>query len=289
MVLTKAAGMSVANGMRLGYSVSGHGEIPLVLVHGSWGSRHNWDAVVPGLSEHFRVLAYDRRGHSESSCPPGQGSFDEDVADVAALIEHLDLAPAWVAGNSSGAAITLKLAAARPGLLRGIVVHEPPLAALLPAGSPEAQEWAAIDEGPMAEVLRLLERGDHSGGAECFVEKVAFGPGAWAALPEPMRATMTRNALTYLDELRDGSWRTVDERALARFDRPVLLTIGGDAASPTTRITQPIYQRLAASLPQAERLTYVDAGHIPHVTHADEYVATLAGFVTRHERQGARR
>jgi len=58
------------------------------------------------LAESFRVLVYDRRGHSESQRLPGQGSVREDVADLAALIKHLGLAPAWVAGNSFGASIT---------------------------------------------------------------------------------------------------------------------------------------------------------------------------------------
>lgn len=38
----------------------------MVLIHGSWGDHANWQAVVPGLSESFRVLTYDRRGHSKS-------------------------------------------------------------------------------------------------------------------------------------------------------------------------------------------------------------------------------
>jgi pimeloyl-ACP methyl ester carboxylesterase len=95
------------NGVRLFYEISGNGEIPLVFVHGSWASYHIWDFVVPRLAESFRVLAYDRRGHSESQCPSGQGSVQEDVADLAVLIEHLKLGPAWVAGNSFGASITL--------------------------------------------------------------------------------------------------------------------------------------------------------------------------------------
>src|SRR5205085_8987618 len=112
------------NGVQLAYELTGAGEVPLVLVHGSWVSRHTWDLVVPGLAKPFRVLAYDRRGHSESERSPGQGSVREDVADLAALIEHLGLAPAWVAGNSFGATITLRLAAARPALFRGILAHE---------------------------------------------------------------------------------------------------------------------------------------------------------------------
>jgi pimeloyl-ACP methyl ester carboxylesterase len=99
------------NGIQLFYEFSGTGEVPLVLVHGSWVSHHSWDLVVPRLAESFRVLAYDRRGHSESHRPAGPGSIREDVEDLAALIEHLGLAPAWVIGNSFGASITPPLCA----------------------------------------------------------------------------------------------------------------------------------------------------------------------------------
>ena len=65
------------------------GAMPVVLVHGSWHSHRNWDLVVPRLAEVFRVLTYDRRGHSQSERPTGQGSVREDVADLAVLLEHL--------------------------------------------------------------------------------------------------------------------------------------------------------------------------------------------------------
>src|ERR1041385_6457371 len=87
--------------------MTGSGE-PLVLVHGSWGDHHNWDPVVSALAESFRVLAYDRRGHSASERLAGQGSVFEDADDLAALINELGLAPAYVAGNSCGAVITLR-------------------------------------------------------------------------------------------------------------------------------------------------------------------------------------
>ena len=178
------------NGVRIAYQDTGKGE-PLVLVHGSWGSHRNWDPVVPGLSAHHRVVSYDRRGHSESERPTGQGTFAEDVADLAVLIEALDAAPAWVIGNSVGAVITLRLAAARPDLLRGVIVHEPPLRRQLSEGGAD---------GPLRMVLDLIRAGDHAGAAERFVEDVALGPGAWAQLPGQMRATMADNAPTYLDE-----------------------------------------------------------------------------------------
>jgi pimeloyl-ACP methyl ester carboxylesterase len=267
------------NGVRIAYADTGGTGTPLVLVHGSWGSHHNWDPVVPGLAEHFRVLSYDRRGHSDSERSSGQGHFSDDVADLAALIEQLGIAPAWVAGNSSGAAMTVKLAAARPELLRGIVVHEPPLFGLLEAGSPEAYAVDAIDTGPLAEVGQRIAVGDHAGAAEQFVEQVALGPGSWTQLPHAMRAMMIANAPTYLDELHDTEWRVVDETRLARYGGPALLT-SGDHSPP---VFQPIERRLAQLLPQAKRTTYAGAGHIPHVTHPEDYVTQLVRFIESNE------
>ena len=132
------------NGIRIAYQDIGRG-VPLVLVHGSWGSRHNWDRVVPGLAEHHRLVSYDRRGHSESERPLGQGTFAEDVADLAALVEALDAAPAWVIGNSVGAVIALQLAAVRPDVLRGVIVHEPPLRRHLPEGDVDAALRVVLD------------------------------------------------------------------------------------------------------------------------------------------------
>jgi len=104
---------------------------PLVLVHGSWGDHHNWDAAAQLLARILRVTTYDRRGHSASQRLGGQGSIREDVDDLAGLIEQLGLAPAHVAGNSFGAIIVLNLIIKRPDVISSAIVHEPPLIGLL--------------------------------------------------------------------------------------------------------------------------------------------------------------
>src|SRR5262249_18749417 len=104
------------NGTRMFWEQRGETGAPLVLVHGSWVDHRTWDAVVPGFARHFRVFTYDSRGHSQSERLPTQGTIDEDVADLAAFIATNGLVPAHVVGNSFGAAITLKLAAAQPHL-----------------------------------------------------------------------------------------------------------------------------------------------------------------------------
>lgn len=265
------------NGIRLFYELDGTGGDPLVLVHGSWDSHDGWEPVVPRLAESFRVLRYDRRGHSRSERPSGQGSVHEDVADLAALIEHLELVPAWVVGNSFGTSIALRLAAERPELFRGLVGHEPPLFGLLaddPALQPMLEEVAQRIDA----VAERIVSGDHAGAAEQFVDTVALGPGSWALLPPEVRQTLAENAPTFLDEVRDAELLGLDLERARRFTKPVLLT-RGDQSPPTFA---PVVAKLATVLPRVEVMTLAGTGHIPHATHPDMYVATIREFTTRH-------
>jgi pimeloyl-ACP methyl ester carboxylesterase len=265
------------NGVRIFYEFGGVGEIPLVLVHGSWSSHHTWDRVVPGLAKSFKVLTYDRRGHSQSQRLTTQGSVREDVADLAALIEQLDLAPAWVAGNSFGGSITLRLAAERPDLFRGLITHEPPLFALLGDDPAVAPILADVGKRIRAVVERIAS-GDHAGAAEQFVETVAFGPGTWATLRPELRQTFIENAPTYLDEANDPEQIAFDLDWIKAFPRPALLTIGDQ--SPAT--FAPVVARLAKALPRAELHTFHGAGHIPQATHPDAYVDAITAFARKH-------
>ena len=91
------------NGVNLFYEISGEGH-PLVLVHGSWANGSiTWQPVVQGLAESFQVVTYDRRGHSQSDHPPGQGSRRQDEDDLAALIETLGLGRQTSRATRSGA------------------------------------------------------------------------------------------------------------------------------------------------------------------------------------------
>jgi pimeloyl-ACP methyl ester carboxylesterase len=264
------------NGVQLFYEMTGSGP-GLVLVHGSWGDHANWAAVAPALAESFRVVTYDRRGHSRSERLPGQGSVHEDVADVAALIEHLDLAPAHVAANSFGAAIALRLAARRPDLLRSLIAHEPPLIGLL-AEDAVSQPMLAEIQRRIAVVVERLESGDHAGGAQLFVETVALGPGAWEnQLTPEMREIFIANAPTWLDETHDPDALLLDLPKLAAFRRPTLLT-EGDASPPFfTRVLDLV----AAALPTPERATLQGAGHVPHLSHPAAYVESVVAFTRR--------
>jgi pimeloyl-ACP methyl ester carboxylesterase len=213
------------------------------------------------LAESFRVLTYDRRGHSQSERPPEQGSVREDVADLAALIEHLELGPAWVAGNSFDASITLRLAGERSDLLRGIIAHEPPLFSLL-ANDPSVALMLDEVGKRIGAVVERIASGDDAGAARQFVETVALGPGSWDQLSPDLKETFITNAPTFLDEAHDPEQLAFDLAWIGAFHRPSLLTTG-DQSPPTFA---PVVEKVANVLPNASVATFRGAGHIPHVT-----------------------
>src|SRR5262249_26766799 len=76
---------------------------PVVLIHGYPLSGRAWDRVVPALLEAgYRVITYDRRGFGQSSRPATGYDYDTFAADLHALLEHLDLRDAVLAGPSIG-------------------------------------------------------------------------------------------------------------------------------------------------------------------------------------------
>ncbi|MFE2724046.1 alpha/beta fold hydrolase [Kitasatospora sp. NPDC059327] len=254
------------NGVSLYYEARGSGP-SVVLVHGSWSDADSWARVVPGLAEQAAVVTYDRRGHSRSDDLLTQGSVYEDAADLAGLIQVLALAPAFVCGDSYGSLVALRLAAARPDLLRGIAVHEPPGTAMLLA-DPDLRPIGTAFAGRIAAVRELLEQAESAAAAELFVETLAFGPGAWEQLPAPIRHTYIRNAPTYLDELRDPDALDLDLTALARYTEPALLTQSDDGAP----MYGEVLDMIDLALPKAERHLYEGAGHAPHLSQPEEWV-----------------
>jgi len=261
------------NGVNLYYELSGESGDPMVLIHGSWGDHTNWQAVVPGLSKTFRVLTYDRRGHSKSEKVDSQGSFEEDAEDASSLLSTLKLSPAHVVGNSAGAIIGLKLASRQPSIFRSLTIHEPPLLDLQLSDPPAA---AMLKEGKSrAEAAaKVLETGDKAGGARQFVETIAFGPGAWDKLHLQLKETFVANADTWLDETKDPQALTIDLEALSRFHKPTLLSYGGKSAP----FFKPIVEKLASIIPDSKLESYPNDGHVPHISNPSEFVRRVTAF-----------
>jgi pimeloyl-ACP methyl ester carboxylesterase len=272
----------MVNGVELYYETTGAGDC-LVLTHGSWSDGTGWDRVAAGLAERYRVVVWDRRGHSRSQPGDGPGSRAEDAADLAGLIEHVSGEPVHVAGNSYGSTVTLTLLTERPDLVVTAAVHEPPLWGLLEGTRDQAlvAELSRAD-ADLAVVRKLISSGDYRDAAEHFVEHVALGPGTWQQLPAPFRAVLEANAPTYLDELADDTALSIDNAGLAATTAPLLLTHGTE--SP--KLFPAVIAELLKLVPAARVDVLEGAGHIPHTTHPEEWIAHLTAF---HDQQIADR
>lgn len=76
---------------------------PIYFHHGWPLSSDDWDAqMLYFLGKGFRVVAHDRRGHGRSSQVSDGHDMDHYAADVAAVVEHLDLRNAVHIGHSTG-------------------------------------------------------------------------------------------------------------------------------------------------------------------------------------------
>jgi len=90
----------------------------LLLLHGLASTSHIFDLVAPRLTRGFRVVAYDQRGHGESSKPSSKYAFAHMIADAVAVIRGLGLRRPIVLGHSWGGTSSSSWGSASPGSSR---------------------------------------------------------------------------------------------------------------------------------------------------------------------------
>ena len=102
---------------------------PVLLLHGfpEWAGA--WREVAPALAEAgYRVIVPDQRGYGGSDAPPNAADYAIAtlIADMAALLRHLDARPAHIVGHDWGAAVAFGVAVAHPEHVRTLTVTNGP-------------------------------------------------------------------------------------------------------------------------------------------------------------------
>ncbi len=94
----------------------------VVLLHGGLSKTSSWDYImVPPLEDEFHVFAYDRTAHGFTGDQSGSLHFDFQTLEAIAYLEDIVKEPAHLIGWSDGGNIALKVAIARPDLVKSIV------------------------------------------------------------------------------------------------------------------------------------------------------------------------
>ncbi len=94
----------------------------ILLVHGLASNSRIWDDVAALLATDYHVVALDQRGHGLSDRPTDGFAFERVVADLAGVIDALDLGKPTLAGHSWGGNVVLAFAAAHPNLVHALAL-----------------------------------------------------------------------------------------------------------------------------------------------------------------------
>ncbi len=256
-------GLLEINGARIYDEVRGSG--PSVLfIAGATGDCGHFQRVAEILSDEFTVVTYDRRANSRSPRPNGweSTSTEEQSEDAAGLIAALDIAPAAIFGTSAGAIIGLDLMIRYPELVRGAILHEPPMIAGM--ANPEEVMGAIqqVVEGGM-------QRGGSRGGCETFFRFVA-GDEAFENLDPHLRERMLGNGETFLGtEMGAFEPYQPDEAALTTIEVPVRIMVGTESAPFFAETARWLADRMNVELAR------LPGGHTPYFDRPDEMAEAI--------------
>ena len=235
-------------------------EAPAILFANSLGTDlRMWEAVTRQLSH--RCIRFDKRGHGLSATPLADWRVEDIAADAVALLDHLNIDTATIAGCSVGGMVAQALGIHHPARARALVLSN--TAAKI--GTPES--WQARMDAVAANGLEGI--------ADLVLDR--WFPAAMrhsdAVLPwrtmllraDPVGYVQTCRALSKVD-LRAG---------LASLDLPVLLLAGSeDQSTPPALVAE-----TAAQIKGAEMVVLEGSGHIPAIDAPAATAAAIVGFL----------
>jgi len=244
---------------------------PVVLLAGLGLDHESWAGPAAALAGRgHRVIGVDLRGTGRSDAPTGGYTLDRLAADVAAVLDRLDLAATVLVGHSFGAQVALLLAATAPGRLSGLaLVSSNGVRASRSAGFP-----FGADPDRLERALVRAELADRTA-ARCQNVRAGFPAGA-----EPDPGLVDRLVAW---QLRMPPWAAVAclrtylhadlTAALAAVKLPVLQILGRH--DPVTAVDGGpwVQDRLADG-----RLVVLDCGHYPMFELPGPLAARLSEF-----------
>ena len=109
---------------RLYYEDRGSGT-PILLTHGFGASTGMWRGQVEAFQNRYRLITWDMRGHGQTTCPEELSNFSQALTDddMAALLDHLEIDQAVIAGHSLGGFMSLSFNVAHPDRVKALVLQ----------------------------------------------------------------------------------------------------------------------------------------------------------------------
>jgi pimeloyl-ACP methyl ester carboxylesterase len=248
--------------------VSGEGS-PLLLLHGLAVDGRMFEAVVPGLIRHHRIIVPDLRGHGRSARLPGPYTVDRMVQDLGVLLETLGVPSTVVVGYSQGGAVAQALARAHPSKVQGLVLvctyaHNP----------------LSLEERIEAHLVPTLMR---TVGPRAMGALVAALPRVGGGTPMDLASGLRLKSMMASNDRRTMAAASRDAMAfdsrpwLGEIRCPTLVIAGAeDRAVPRAHALM-----LARGIPGAELRLVEGAGHALAWTHPADLVRLVEEWYDR--------
>jgi pimeloyl-ACP methyl ester carboxylesterase len=238
----------------------------VLMLHGLAGHSGEWAGVAALLGADFRVIALDQRGHGRSERHPGDLSRHAFVADVAAVVARLSLAPVALVGQSMGGNTAFLAASRHPELVRSLVVIEASPDGPSPELPARIRRWLDSWPTPFADEARARE----------FFSSQNLAPDAWTAGLE------RRDGALWPAFSNDVMVQCIAELAKCgywaqwrRVRCPALLLRGQQGNFDADH-----YDELAHALPDGRWATIPNAGHDVHLDASAELADQVRAFLT---------
>ena len=256
-----------ANGIAIRYQLDGPADAPVVLFSNSLGTRlEMWDPQMPALTQRYRALRYDSRGHGESAAPEGPYSIELLAADAIGLLDALGVGRAHFCGLSKGGMVGQVLGAQHGDRLISLTLCST-------ACHMEAKQlWderikVAQEQGMAALADAVVER--------WFTEAFRAEP---SILVERVRQmildTPAHGYAACCAAIRDMDLR----EAITAIRVPTQILVGADDPATPPAKAEEIHERISGS-----RLEVIpDAAHLLNIEQDVAFDASLRSFLDRH-------
>lgn len=255
------------NDINLAYSDEGQGPT-VIFLHAFPLNRTMWAPQVAELSDRYRVVTIDLRGHGESDAPMWRYTLDRFAKDVIGLLEHMGIAKATFVGLSMGGYILFALYRTHPALFQALVLAD----TRATADTPDAK-------AARFSMAQIAYRRGASAIAELMLPKL-LSPAACehrADLRDHLRTIITGNQVSgIVGDLMAMEERPDSTPLLSTIAIPTLVIVGEeDLASPPEEV-----ENMANQIPGSTFVRIPHAGHLSNVENPGAFNAAILTFLT---------
>jgi len=255
------------------YQLNGNGSPSLVLVHGFACDHMDWNAQVEALRERHRVVTCDLRAHGSTPGKPQDCSIETYGADVAQLVEALQLAPAVLIGHSMGCRVVLEAACQRPRGIGGLVLID---GSMTGSGDPGAAELASRE--------RIAAKGFRTFSEDFFRDMFPMPFNRSGEIIERAGKLPVEIGSSLFPRI--SRWDAQHMNAALAAVRVPLLVIQSTYMGPTLKRellqagqSSPWLDRVREYVPNARIEIVCGAGHFVHMEAAEQVNALIQSFL----------